>query len=348
MLERNPVRRFGLVIRSAVRRPEVAEHIAELVGPGQLRITDAKRGWPALGELVLPGAGPTDVALFVAPVTLSNRDRDDVERRFQNPGQDHPLVVPAGREPLLLGLWEHDDLLHVERPLLASADRAPRQGLHTRYSVFVGLGTLLAAESAGWAETTSASGEVIRCFRPSLLPVSAMADIAKVPVPEAAVQVAIEASGLDAEAGPTGDAAAARARPAASSIVRDQRFSKRVIDAYQHLCAMCGLDLGLVQEAHIYPAAAPGSEDEPWNGLALCANHHLAFDHHLIWVRPSDRQIRLHPRVLEQERTVPAVESLVSGTFRALAEPVTPAARPRADMFEQRYRYFGDAYAWAS
>lgn len=175
-----------------------------------------------------------------------------------------------------------------------------------------------------------------------------MADFSGVGVEPASVKVAVEAAGLDeVETGPELDFAASRARRAVSSLVRDARFSKRVVDAYDRLCAMCGLDLGLVQGAHIYPASAPGSPDEVWNGIALCANHHVAFDRHLIWVNPEDRRVTLHQTVLEQYGSNSVVRTLVDGTFVTLSEPTDPSLRPRPDMFENRYRHYEDRYKWA-
>jgi hypothetical protein len=103
-------------------RPDVIERIAALVGEDVLRATDTALGWPALAELVVDGTA-VPVALFAAPVGLSHRNRDEVERRFQNPGGDRPIIdVRPGRDPLLLGLWEDDPLISVKRPLLVSAD----------------------------------------------------------------------------------------------------------------------------------------------------------------------------------------------------------------------------------
>ena len=108
---------------------------------------------------------------------------------------------------------------------------------------------------------------------------------------------------------------------------------------------MCGLDFGLVQGAHIYPASAPASPDEPWNGLSLCANHHTAFDRHMVWVHPDTRAVVLHPRVLEQEHV--AALSFIDGTADVLAEPDYDSSRPKSEMFERRYEFYGDRYAWA-
>ena len=331
-----------------MRRTQLAQRVAQLVGPDTLQITDAQAGWPALGTLMMADE-PLPVALFVGPIGLSQRSRDDVERRYQNPGADRPIVVPPGRLPLLLGVRENDPLVAVERPLLVSADPWHREGRTTRFSVFVNLAALRTAEQTGWAETTNAAGEPMRCFAPQLLPVSVLADRDGVTLSGDAVQIALDAAGLGIGVPPAPDVAAAvRARRATSSLVRDARFSRDVIAAYQGLCAMCGLDLDLVQGAHIYPAAAPGSSDATWNGLSLCANHHVAYDRHLVWVDPAEREVRLHPRILEQQAANSAVDAFALRTHAFLAEPIEPCARPHEEMFRMRYAHFDGQYAWAT
>lgn len=59
---------------------------------------------------------------------------------------------------------------------------------------------------------------------------------------------------------------------------READFRFRVLTAYGNRCAMCGVQLGLVEAAHILPVAAEGSTDETSNGIALCGLHHGAFD----------------------------------------------------------------------
>lgn len=59
-------------------------------------------------------------------------------------------------------------------------------------------------------------------------------------------------------------------------------FRKRVLGAYDHRCAVCGIQLELIDAAHIIPVAASTSTDETKNGIALCKLHHTAFDRNLI------------------------------------------------------------------
>jgi predicted restriction endonuclease len=182
---------------------------------------------------------------------------------------------------------------------------------------------------------------------PALLPAAIAADLAGVEPAEQLVRTIVEASGLLVTAGAASadNPAAARARRAATSLVRDARFSGRVLDAYGRRCAMCGLGLSLVQGAHIYPASAPGSKDEPWNGLSLCANHHVAFDRNMIAVLPGSMRIVFRADVIEEATEDPAIQAFVDGTLEALL-PAAPGASPRRDMFVRRYAHYGDSYAW--
>jgi len=69
-----------------------------------------------------------------------------------------------------------------------------------------------------------------------------------------------------------------------SKKLRDVSFRKRVLTAYSFHCAACGIQLRLVEAAHIIPVNHDNSTDETRNGLALCALHHRAYDQALITV----------------------------------------------------------------
>ena len=309
-------------------------------------ITDADLGWPAHGTLVVDGS-EAPVSLFVAPVGLSHRNRDEVERRFQNPGSNRPIVLEPGRRPLLLGLWETDPMVAVERPILVSADPFHRVDRTTRFSVFVSTTALRTALETGWSEGVNSVGESIRCFAPPLLALSYAADLDQAPPATSAMQAAIEGSGLLTVGEAELPAAAERARRAGSTLVRDARFSRRVIDAYGGLCAMCGLDVELVQGAHIYPVSAPGSHDEPWNGLALCPNHHLAFDRHLVAVDIETRAIVFHPAVIDQAPGQPRCPSARQWDVRSARRANgSGLCDPMSEMLRKRYEHYADYYRW--
>ena len=64
--------------------------------------------------------------------------------------------------------------------------------------------------------------------------------------------------------------------------LRDSNFRDRVLTAYGNRCAMCGLQLKLLDAAHILPVDHPDSTDETCNGVSLCTLHHRAFDRALV------------------------------------------------------------------
>lgn len=326
-----------------MRRSAIARAIVQAVGADVLKIDRMQGAWPAEGTVLLDD-GPLPVALFVGSVGLSHRNRDDIERRFQNPSNRHPIVLSEGRLPLLLGLWSDDPKESVQQPVLVAADAVARAGRETRFSVFARLQTLKNAIERGWAEDESAIGESIYCFHPALLPAYVAMLRSATFLPGPALAVIADASGLGLH---PADSPAERARRVSSTLIRKARFGRDVVDAYDGLCAMCGLNLGLVQGAHIYPASAPASSDEPWNGIALCNNHHAAFDKHLLWVHPETREVRVHPDLRAGQTRSAASRRFVESTQPVLSEPTVAAIRPRADMFRRRYDYFGsDRYSW--
>ncbi len=69
-----------------------------------------------------------------------------------------------------------------------------------------------------------------------------------------------------------------------SKKLRDVSFRRRILTAYGFHCAVCGIQLRLVDAAHIIPVNQDNSTDETRNGLALCALHHKAYDQALVTV----------------------------------------------------------------
>lgn len=84
---------------------------------------------------------------------------------------------------------------------------------------------------------------------------------------------------------------------------RAQDFRRRVLGAYEHRCAMCAIQLELIDAAHIIPVAASTSTDETTNGIALCKLHHAAFDRNLI---SFDEQYRIEVNEKETRRLADA------------------------------------------
>lgn len=67
-----------------------------------------------------------------------------------------------------------------------------------------------------------------------------------------------------------------------SKKLRDNSFKARVLNAYGNKCAFSGMQLKLVDAAHIIPASYENSTDETSNGIALSALYHRAYDKGLV------------------------------------------------------------------
>jgi putative restriction endonuclease len=69
-----------------------------------------------------------------------------------------------------------------------------------------------------------------------------------------------------------------------SRLARDSDFRRKVTVAYDRKCAVTGLQLRLIDAAHILPVGAEGSTDEVSNGVCLSPTYHRAYDRGLIFL----------------------------------------------------------------
>ncbi len=67
-----------------------------------------------------------------------------------------------------------------------------------------------------------------------------------------------------------------------SKKLRDTSFKARVLNAYGNKCAFSGLQLKLVDAAHIIPVSYDNSTDDTANGIALSALYHRAYDRGIV------------------------------------------------------------------
>ncbi|MBD3315832.1 MAG: HNH endonuclease [Chitinivibrionales bacterium] len=119
--------------------------------------------------------------------------------------------------------------------------------------------------------------------------------------------------------------------------VRDNGFKARVLNAYAGKCAFCGLQLRLVDAAHILPVSHEHSTDDTPNGLALCALHHRAYDKGLVTLN-SKYQVLHNAKMAEKLKA----EKLDGGLKRFLKDLrdviVLPPAvndRPHIDFIRE-------------
>ena len=122
--------------------------------------------------------------------------------------------------------------------------------------------------------------------------------------------------------------------------LHQQSFRERVLRAYQDRCAVCRLRRReLLSAAHILPDGHPRGEPVVPNGLALCALHHSAFDHHVLGIRP-DLTVELSPSLLRQADG-PMLEHGLRGFHgAAISIPREAQLRPNAEFVTERYALF--------
>ncbi len=310
--------------------------IVRLIGSDVVSVEDAGDGWP--GRVILRGEPPLELSLHVGRIGLTHRNRDHVERRFQNPGQHRPLSDEGGAIPLLVGVWDEGG-----QPVLVAMDASRRMDRETRQSFFVKLSELANAQERGWSEYTNAKGEHIYVFHPALFSAYVRLHAAEARATNLEVQDLVSVSGLLDHA----IAAEERVRRVSTVLARRAAFATEIIEAYNRLCAMCGLNLGLIEAAHVYPAHAPGSPDVVTNGVALCRNHHGAFDQHRIWIDPRSVKLKLHPEWIGATQGNPVSRAFVNSCLPKLRLPARDDHRVDPDFLRERYEYFGDSYAWA-
>lgn len=76
-----------------------------------------------------------------------------------------------------------------------------------------------------------------------------------------------------------------------SRLARDSDFRRKVTVAYDRKCAVTGLQLRLVEAAHILPVGADGSTDEITNGICLSPTYHRAYDRGIIYLTDDRRML---------------------------------------------------------
>ena len=300
-----------------------------------------KTGWPGLLKVKVDGSA---VATALHVSTVSSHARSPHELRFQNPGDRSPVSDDGGSAvPVLLGI---DDSAKPE--VFVAIDGRSRVGRDARFSILFHKRIIAQARLKGWAVYESNTGENIYAFYPSLFPVFLAQITAKAPLPAEAVVEAGQAAGLldslDNEKATS--EAAERTTRAVTILVRRAGLGRKIRNAYDGACALCGIGSNLLAGAHIFPVEAAGSQDQVWNGISLCLNHHSAFDQHLIWINPTTLKVVLHPELLKTAKTNAGTKHFVDSTMQTLSLPKLAAHRPRAEMFHARYQYYSGKYVW--
>lgn len=319
-------------------KPNRADYAAKIIvwsKSAHLAVVNPQSGWPSVVEYNKDG-NAFRISLHSSPA--GDYYRKDYEWRFQNPG-NKLAVGDADGYPVLIGI----DQVTGQSPILIGLDGTSRVDRVSRFSILFNKGILGEARANGFARYVSGTGESIYAFKPELIETFLDIILAGVDLPAKEVREAAQAAGFNSDESPE---AAERTRRAASVLIRDQRFSKKIKVAYGHACAMCGIGIRLNVGAHVYPVSAPNSPDVEQNGICLCANHHTAFDNFDIWVAPKDFSIKFSPALRRAAKASPVVQAFMEQTFSELRLPADNTLAPSKKWLNKRKNFYAKNYAW--
>ncbi len=233
------------------------------------------------------------VLCYIWNLTHGGYPRDPNELRIQITGIDR-FQIEEGTKTLVLG-WGEDEKMFagfdVTKHLIPMLGRSP--------SLQVRRGTLEEAHDKAFFPQTRDNEEIVVAFRPDFFAtyvqeLEELHGTAQYPDSlrqlERIANTDLESEVRDIPAGPRRIVLQRINRK-----VRDGRFRTNVLAAYGYRCAVTGMQLDLVDAAHIIPVEHERGSDELRNGICLSALHHRAFDHGLIGIK-SDYSIVLNER----------------------------------------------------
>lgn len=281
-------------------------------------------------DLVLTGGDRRlQIRVYVWNVTHGGATRSPDEYRIQVTGVDLPIKAPKGFRTMLLGWYEKLGVVAAFDP------RRHRRPSAASPSIQISLKTLKRAASRGLGIQSRAADELALAFRPSMLIpyVEDQEALHSFAGKEKEIKLLERAGSGHKVSAPQIKQLPFRRRQVIRTVVsrwRDSAFRDRVLDAYGHQCAVCQIQLDLIEAAHIVPVDVPGSTDYTDNGIALCALHHKAYDAGIIRVDANYRVTVNRSRV-NRLRAIghAAGEKMFRRQLRStIFVPTNPAALP--------------------
>lgn len=266
------------------------------------------------------------VKVYIWNITFGGRKSLPNEYRIQVTGVSR-FKKDAGTRNLVLGWWDSVGAF-------AGWDIRQHSGsLGSSPSLQIHEDALRKALLTGFAPSIKSSGETAIGFRPDFMGtyienLETLHDSGKIPKEFKVLSHISDDPGAVDEDEIENEVAEKRKRALISTwkAVRANDFSRRVLTAYSHQCAMCGVQLRLIEGAHIIPVGEKGSTDRTANGIALCALHHKAYDQSLVTF---DKDFKTH--ISETTVSLLRKENKIAGLakFRAALRPIltTPPAK---------------------
>ncbi|MBI5327684.1 MAG: HNH endonuclease [Deltaproteobacteria bacterium] len=203
------------------------------------------------------------------------------EYRIQITGADH-FEQKEGEKTLILGWWS-------EVGVFAGFDYTKHTGkLGFSPSMQIREEFLRKALINGFSPCDKGNGEIATAFRPDFFVnyVQSLEQLHSFGVSTKDFKVLAEVSDQPLELNAELIQQVSKQRQTAviqlSKKLRDTSFKTRVLTAYSNKCAFSGMQLKLVDAAHIVPVNYNDSTDDTANGISLSALYHRAYDKGLV------------------------------------------------------------------
>ncbi len=263
-----------------LRKPALLDRVLSAVEESGWQALIVERSHPFLLRLFKRDQqGFLNVRIYIWNCTHGGNNRSADEYRVQITG-----VVPEaqkGKITLLLG-WHEGYGVFVGFDIQKHAGQSSSSP-----SIQVKEANLLNAHTHAFSAYDRANGELAVCFRPEFIieyasNLERLHGLKTKDVEEVKILNKVDkVDDTEIEAKIKNNAR----KEVIASIKRKYRehdFRHRVLTAYAHTCACCGVQLKLVEAAHIIPVASDTSTDETTNGVSLCSLHHKAYDQNLL------------------------------------------------------------------
>ena len=227
-----------------------------------------------------------EVTTFVANVSHARRSDPD-EFRIQCPGDlPEDLARVSGQPVCILGYNSDTDTFSAWEP-----GRFVQRSRGTqRFSLYTRMSNHEKASRDGLSIYQDAAGQHVLSLRSELLALYIENMEALHLATERELQNIVSAhnatrSGVSSRRLVT--VAKRRIEITQTQYARNPQFREAVREAYGNRCAMCGVQLELIEAAHLVPHKDPRGLDTVPNGIALCVLHHRSLDTGLVYLDTS-------------------------------------------------------------
>lgn len=263
------------------------------------------------------------------------------EYRIQITGIDRFEQMP-GEKTLVLGWWER-------MRIFAGFDVRKHMGeLGKSPSIQIREEHLRKAHVNGFSPCDKGNQELAIAFRPDFFveyvrSLEALHDFGQFAEDLAVLNVVAERPEINDEEIPVADSTRRTTVISLRKRLRDSGFRARVLTAYSFRCAVCGIQLKLVDAAHIIPVQYESSTDETSNGLALCALHHRAYDQGLIALGEDYSVLLSDKRVayLKRLKQVEGLDEFRANLLPMILLPPSVSDRPHVEYIRIANRVRG-------